>query len=132
MTLLPPFSGKVVPKPAAPILRATAFITAVTDDYMLCGYRLYIGGSLVNLVDTMDMLDGKAIAELRFDSEGLDGSRFAFTAVFEDGTQSVYSAVFTLAAVSEPSTLALLTAGLVLLRWRQCAVRGRRACSARR
>ena len=91
-----------------------------------------IGGSLVNLVDTMDMLDGKAIAELRFDSEGLDGSRFAFTAVFEDGTQSVYSADFTLAAVSEPSTLALLTAGLVLLRWRQCAVRGRRACSARR
>ncbi len=43
------FFRKVVPKPAAPILRATAFITAVTDDYMLCGYRLYIGGSLVNV-----------------------------------------------------------------------------------
>ncbi len=43
------FLRKIVPKPAANILRATAFITAVTDDYMLCGYRLYIGGSLVNV-----------------------------------------------------------------------------------
>jgi hypothetical protein len=38
-----------VPKPAAKILRATAFITAVTDDYMLCGYKLYMGGKLVNV-----------------------------------------------------------------------------------
>ena len=43
------FFRKVVPKPVARVIRATAFVTAVTDDYMLCGYRLYIGGVLVNV-----------------------------------------------------------------------------------
>jgi hypothetical protein len=43
------FARKVVPKPASKIVRATAFITAVADDYMLCAYRLYMGGVLVNV-----------------------------------------------------------------------------------
>ena len=43
------FLRKVVPRPSAKIVRATAFITAVTDDYMLCGYKLYLGGRLVNV-----------------------------------------------------------------------------------
>lgn len=74
-----------------------------------------IGGSLHNLVDTTDLLDGKTIAALRFDSEGLEGSEFAFTAVFGDGTQSVYSASFALAAVPEPPVQAIFLAGLALL-----------------
>ena len=43
------FLRKTVPRPSAKIVRATAFITAVTDDYMLCGYKLYLGGQLVNV-----------------------------------------------------------------------------------
>lgn len=43
------FLRKVVPKPSSQVVRATAFVTAVTDDYMLCGYRLYVGGKLVNV-----------------------------------------------------------------------------------
>lgn len=74
-----------------------------------------IGGSLYTLIDTTGMLDGKTIAELRFDSEGLEGTSFAFTAAFNDGTQSVYSASFALAAVPEPPVSAMLLTGLALL-----------------
>jgi hypothetical protein len=35
-------------KPAK-IVRATAYVTAVTDDYMMCGYKLYLGGRLVGV-----------------------------------------------------------------------------------
>ena len=43
------FLRKVVKRPAAKIVRATAFVTAVTDDYMLCGYKLFLGGRLVGV-----------------------------------------------------------------------------------
>jgi hypothetical protein len=43
------FFRKVVPRPAPKVIRATAFVTAVTDEYMLCGYKLYVGGKLVGV-----------------------------------------------------------------------------------
>ena len=43
------FFRKTVKQPSTRVLRATAFVTAVTDDYMLCGYKLYLGGQLVGV-----------------------------------------------------------------------------------
>lgn len=44
------FFRKVVTVPAGKqVLHATAAITAVTDDVILCGYKLYIGGTLINV-----------------------------------------------------------------------------------
>lgn len=82
-----------------------------------------IGGSLHKLIDTADQLSGKTIAELRFDSEGFEGTGLAFTAVFSDGTQSVFSANFAVAAVPAPPLAVLFAASVILLLTRRTRVR---------
>jgi hypothetical protein len=42
------FARKVVKLPSTP-QRATAYVSALTDDYVLCGFKLYIGGVLVGV-----------------------------------------------------------------------------------
>lgn len=84
------------------------------------------GGPLTKIVGTGDVLDGRTVASfvnassplgVALGTQGVDGSMFAFSVNFTDGTQAVY----TFTPVPEPATTGLAAAvGVALLalgRW---------------
>jgi hypothetical protein len=51
---------------------------------------VYLASTLTKIVSLADTLDGKAIADLRFASDGLSANDLVFAATFADGSQAVY------------------------------------------
>lgn len=51
-----------------------------------------VAGSLINLVDSTQMLDGKAVSSVDFAGEGIDGIQLAFSVDFDDNSEAVYIA----------------------------------------
>src|SRR4029079_5529191 len=49
------------------------------------------GGSLLKVVDLIDLVDGRPITSLSFSRSGLSGNPLAFQATFADGSQGLYT-----------------------------------------
>lgn len=60
-----------------------------------------VGGVLNYVISTYDLLDGKAIAAIRWNQDNIEGYKLFFTAEFVDGTTGVYSVL-----LPEPTTAA--------------------------
>lgn len=69
-------------------------------EYEQRGIYTNLDSVLVEVIAKGDILDGKTVDDLVFDSEGLSGNQIAFTAVFEDDSQGIY-----IATVPEPSSV---------------------------
>ncbi len=87
------------------------------------GIYLWDNGTLLRVIDTTQLLDGKAIAELNlgYDS-ALSGPALVFTAEFDDGSLGIYTA----AIIPEPASLGLLAAGAGILLASRAPARSRR------
>ncbi|NQU12468.1 hypothetical protein HQ590_16860 [bacterium] len=92
-----------------------AFESAGSDNQQ--GIYLYLGGTLYDLIDANDMLDGKNLMDIDLFVAGLDGNSLAFTVHYLDSSMAIYRADFSLAAVPEPSVVSLLFGGGLLV-WR--------------
>ena len=64
-------------------------------------------GELFSIVDTNDLLDGKAIEGFRFDADGFDNGALAYTVRFADGSEGIYRSNLTF-AVPEPAAAIVL------------------------
>jgi hypothetical protein len=52
---------------------------------------VYVASTLTKVIDLNDTLDGKALADIRFDRDGFSGNEISFAATFTDGSQAIYS-----------------------------------------
>ena len=96
----------------------TAFTGTSAADVRESLYLLREGGDLLRIIGTGETLDGKTLnaapnLTVAVGRGGLDGNTLAFAAYFEDGSQGLYLASFSPAAVPEPTTLALLALAAV-------------------
>lgn len=74
------------------------------------GLFALFNGTLINIIDSTQTLDGKAIDSFGFDSEGVDGNQVAFEVRFDNGSEGIY-----LATIPEPASAALLGLGGLLV-----------------
>jgi hypothetical protein len=82
---------------------------------MVEGLYIEINGILEKILDTNDLLDGKAIAGFAFGTEGFDGNSLAFVVSFRDFSFAVYRADIASVSVPIPGTLVLLGAALAAM-----------------
>ncbi len=76
------------------------------------GIYFYDGAALQKIIDTNDLLDGKAITSFGLSENSLAGGYLAFRANFSDASVGLYTTQ--VSAIPEPSTYALLAGGLAL------------------
>ncbi len=62
------------------------------------GLYAHMGGSLIDVIDSNDMLDGKMLTNVEITPEALSGNQIVFMADFTDGSQGLYIATLALPA----------------------------------
>ena len=77
------------------------------------GIFVYDGTSVLNVMDTTQLLEGKTISSFLFGPDSLSGNYVTFQATFSDATRGVYVAQFT--PVPEPGHA--LVVGVIGLGW---------------
>lgn len=86
-----------------------AFTAATANDPSKVGIFTNFGGQLSEVIQVGDTLDGKTVSKVLMSSQALSGDYLTFAATFSDNSQAAY--LVSLAAVPEPSILALLGVG---------------------